>query len=51
LDVNKVTTLADGSSMLGQMAKENGLIDKVGNIYDAESYLQKQIKTKVNICW
>jgi signal peptide peptidase SppA len=51
LDISKVTALADGSSMLGQMAKENGLIDKVGNIYDAESYLQKQIKTNINICW
>ena len=51
LDVAKVTKLADGSSMLGQMAKDNGLIDQVGGIYDVKDYLQKQIKTGVNICW
>ena len=51
LDISKVTDLADGSSMTGQMAKDNGLIDQVGGIYDVESYLQKQIKTNVNICW
>jgi protease-4 len=51
LDINKVTALADGSSMTGQMAKDNGLIDQVGGIYDVEAYLQKQIKTNANICW
>jgi len=51
LDINKVTALADGSSMTGQMAKDNGLIDQVGGIYEAQSYLQKQIRTNVNICW
>ena len=51
LDIKNVTALADGSSMLGQMAKDNGLIDQVGGIYDVENYLQKQIKTNVNICW
>jgi len=51
MDIKKVTELADGSSMLGQMAKDDGLIDQVGGIYDAEAYLQKQIKSKVNICW
>ena len=51
LDISKVTALADGSSMTGQMAKDNGLIDQVGGIYDVEGYLQKQIKTNVNICW
>ena len=51
LDLAKVTTLANGASMPGQMAKDNGLVDQVGGIYDAEAYLQKQIKTNVNICW
>ena len=51
LDIAKVTALADGSTMPGQMSKDNGLIDQVGGIYDAEAYLQKQIKTGVNICW
>ncbi|MCX6718419.1 MAG: S49 family peptidase [Candidatus Staskawiczbacteria bacterium] len=51
LDTAKVTALANGAAMPGQMAKDNGLIDQVGGIYDAEAYLQKQIKTNVNICW
>ena len=51
LDIVKVTELADGSSMLGQMAKDNGLIDQLGGIYDVKDYLQKQIKKSVNICW
>lgn len=51
LGVDKVATLADGSSMLGQMAKDDGLIDQVGGIYDVENYLQKQIRTNINICW
>ncbi len=51
MDIAKVTELADGSSMLGQMAKDNGLIDQVGGIYDVKDYLKKQIKTNVNICW
>ena len=51
LDIKKVTALADGSSMLGQMAKDNGLIDQVGTIYDVENYLKQKIKTNVNICW
>ena len=32
LDVEKVRQLADGSSMLGEMALANGLIDKIGGI-------------------
>src|SRR3989344_4866740 len=36
LDIEKVKKLADGSSMLGQMAKENGLIDEIGNMSSAE---------------
>ena len=51
LDTTKVTALANSAAMPGQMAKDNGLIDQVGGIYDAEAYLQKQIKTNVNICW
>jgi ClpP class serine protease len=51
LDLAKVTTLANGASMPGQMVKDNGLVDQVGGIYDAEAYLQKQIKTNVSVCW
>ena len=39
LDIKKVRTLADGSSMLGAMAEENGLIDEIGDIYSALYWL------------
>jgi protease-4 len=51
LDVAKVKKLADGSTMLGQMALENGLIDEIGDQYDVENYLSELIGEKVNICW
>lgn len=39
LDIEKVRKLADGSSMLGRMAKENGLIDEIGDRNNAEDWL------------
>ncbi len=39
LDVKKVVELADGSSMLGLQAKENGLIDEIGDTDSAQSWL------------
>ena len=39
LDIEKVKKLADGSSMLGQMAKENDLIDEIGDIDSAKNWL------------
>jgi len=50
LSVASVTALADGSSMLGKMALQNGLIDKIGNIYDVESYLKDKIGSDVALC-
>jgi len=43
LDIEKVRELADGSSMLGVPAKENGLIDEIGDINSAENWLYNQI--------
>ena len=40
LDIEKVGKLADGSSMLGQMAKENGLIDEIGGFDEAENWVK-----------
>ena len=51
LDIEKVRKLADGSSMLGQMALENGLINKIGGIYEVEEYLKEKIGEDVKICW
>lgn len=50
LSVASVTALADGSSMLGQMALQNGLIDKIGGIYEAESFLRGKIGGDVTLC-
>jgi len=43
LDIEKVRKLADGSSMLGEMAKENGLIDEIGDANSAQSWLNDEI--------
>ncbi len=51
LDVNKVRVLADGSSMPGQMAKDNGLIDEIGGITEVEKYLKDKIGEDAIACW
>lgn len=50
LSVASVTALANGSSMLGKMALQNGLIDKIGNIYDVESYLADKVGGDTVVC-
>jgi protease-4 len=50
LSVASVTAIADGSSMLGQMALQDGLIDKIGNIYDVRNFLKEKIGTAAAIC-
>ncbi|MBI4079823.1 S49 family peptidase [Candidatus Kaiserbacteria bacterium] len=39
----EVKKMADGSFMLGVMAKEKGLIDEIGGIEEAREYLESQI--------
>lgn len=51
LPIDKVKLLADGSSMPGEMALRNGLIDKIGSYYDAQTYLNESIGEKAEICW
>ena len=51
LDINKVKALADGSSMLGGMVLENGLIDRIGGFDEVETYLAELIGEEPNICW
>lgn len=51
LDIKKVAKLADGSTMLGEMALKNGLIDQIGNQYNVEQYLKGKIGADVTICW
>lgn len=51
LDVDKVRQLADGSSMLGQMALENGLIDRIGGFDEVEEHLTQLVGEEPMICW
>ena len=50
LDIEKVEKLADGSTVLGKAAKENGLIDAIGNIYGAEEWIKNELKIEPEIC-
>ncbi|MEI6288509.1 MAG: S49 family peptidase [bacterium] len=51
LDIEKVKNLADGSSMLGEMALANGLIDQIGGEFEAKKYLKEKIGQDVDVCW
>jgi len=50
LSVEKVGQMADGSSMLGEMALKNGLIDKIGGMNEVKEYLKTEIGTEPIIC-
>lgn len=51
LPLEHVTAIADGSSMLGAMALENGLIDVLGGRAEAYAALEEQIGEEPVICW
>lgn len=51
LDIEKVKTLADGSTMLGEAALQNGLIDQIGGQTEVNQYLKDKIGEDVEICW
>jgi protease-4 len=44
LSVDKVKQLADGSTMLGLQAKDSGLVDEIGDINSATSWLKSKMK-------
>jgi len=50
LDIEKVRELADGSTMLGQAAKDNGLIDEIGDIYDVKEWIRQELGIEPVIC-
>jgi len=50
LPTSTVAALADGSSMEGAMALQDGLIDKIGSIYDVEDYLAQKTGGPVTLC-
>lgn len=51
LDSNKIKVMADGSSVLGEAAVQNGLIDKIGGIAEVKDYLKEKIGEDIQICW
>jgi len=51
LSMEKVASLADGSAMLGEMALQNGLIDKIGGMPEVKQYLKDKIGADPEICW
>jgi len=50
LEIEKVERLADGSTLLGQAAKENGLIDEIGDLYDVKEWIRKELGIEPIIC-
>lgn len=51
LDIEKIRKIADGSSVMGETALKDGLIDKIGLLPDVENFLTEQIGAKAKICW
>jgi len=51
ISVDKVKSIADGSTVLGDKAKELGLIDEIGSLVEVEKYLEHKIGEKPEICW
>ncbi|MFH1427584.1 MAG: signal peptide peptidase SppA [Patescibacteria group bacterium] len=51
LEIEKVKKLADGSTMLGEMALQNGLIDQIGGMPEVKEYLKEKIGEDIEICW
>jgi len=51
IDIEKMRELADGSSMMGEMALENGLIDNIGGMAEVEKYLESEYNIETAICW
>lgn len=48
---SEVKKIADGSTVLGERAKELGLVDEIGGINEVEKYLEDTIGVKPDICW
>lgn len=47
----QVQGIADGSSVLGDKAKELNLIDQIGGWPEAEKYIEEKISEKPTYCW
>lgn len=51
LDVQMVSEFADGSSVLGDTAKELGFVDELGGIYEVLDYIKANYNLEPSICW
>ncbi len=51
LDIAEVRGMADGSSMLGEMAKDRGLIDRIGGIHEVKEYIKDTYTVEPTVCW
>jgi len=51
IPIGEVKKFSDGSTVLGQKAKELGLIDEIGGINEVEDYLEGITGEKPEICW
>lgn len=51
IPIEKVRSIADGSSVLGSKAKELGLIDEIGGYLDAKKYVEEKIGETADVCW
>lgn len=51
LPIDKVKAIADGSTVLGVEAKQDGLIDEIGGFNEAKDYVGSLIKEEPSVCW
>jgi protease-4 len=51
IPLEEVRKIADGSTVLGDKAKELKLIDEIGGINEVKKYLEETLGEKPNICW
>ncbi len=51
IQIDKIRDIADGSSVLGEKAKELGLIDDIGGYVESQKYIENLIDEEVSVCW
>lgn len=51
IPIDRVRSIADGSSVLGEKAKELGLIDEIGGFLEVKKYVEEKIGEEADICW
>ena len=51
IPIEKVRAIADGSTVLGDKAKQLGLIDSIGGYSEVKKYIEEKIGEKPQVCW